>query len=233
MPETIDSANAAASTLFLGHNGEWWDFWVIVSVVIAAAAAIAIGVTTTASIVSHKREAAAAELALDVFKKETDGKISDANARAADANARALEAKLELEKFKAPRILNTVQGARIASKLVAFSMTRYDVGIGPKGDPEPLYLAREIVESLSNAGWMQVPWSGDGETYTEQPMQSVGLTMVTNVIIDVYPPHWARLGPAAQALARALNDEGIAAIADSRATAVPTDVIHVRIGRKL
>jgi hypothetical protein len=41
--ETIDSANAAVSTLFLGHNGEWWDFWLIMSVVFAAAAAIAVG----------------------------------------------------------------------------------------------------------------------------------------------------------------------------------------------
>jgi hypothetical protein len=29
MHEAINSANAAASTLFLGHNGEWWDFWLI------------------------------------------------------------------------------------------------------------------------------------------------------------------------------------------------------------
>jgi hypothetical protein len=48
MPETINSANAAASTLFLGHNGEWWDFWLIASVVFAALAAIAIGIATPA-----------------------------------------------------------------------------------------------------------------------------------------------------------------------------------------
>jgi hypothetical protein len=67
MTETIDSANAAASTLFLGQNGEWWDFWLIGSLIFVALAAIAAGVTTTGSIVSHKREAAGAEVALERF----------------------------------------------------------------------------------------------------------------------------------------------------------------------
>ena len=43
MTETIDSAGTAASTVFLGHNGEWWDFWLIGSVAFAALAATAIG----------------------------------------------------------------------------------------------------------------------------------------------------------------------------------------------
>ena len=51
MTETIDSANAAASSPFLGQNGEWWDFWLIVSVIVAASAAIAIGITELAPVV--------------------------------------------------------------------------------------------------------------------------------------------------------------------------------------
>ena len=38
---------------------------------------------------------------------------------------------------------------------------------------------------------------------------------------------------AATALARALADEGIAAVTDSQPTTINTDAIHVRIGRKL
>ena len=71
MTETISNANAAASTLFLGHNGEWWDFVVIVSVIAVALAATAGGVATIGSIVSHKRETAAAEEALDRYKLDT------------------------------------------------------------------------------------------------------------------------------------------------------------------
>jgi hypothetical protein len=65
MTETIANANAAASTLFLGHNGEWWDSWLIVSGIAAALAAAAIAVTAAGSIISHKREARSAEKALE------------------------------------------------------------------------------------------------------------------------------------------------------------------------
>jgi len=99
MTETIDSANAAASTLFLGQNGEFWDFWLIMSLVFAAIAAIAIGVTTTGSIVSHKREAAASEEVLERYKLGTSKEI-------ADANARTSQAQLELQRLKSWRMVD-------------------------------------------------------------------------------------------------------------------------------
>jgi hypothetical protein len=57
--------------------------------------------------------------------------------------------------------------------------------------------------------------------------------MVTNVIVDVHPDHWAQLGPAAEALANALREDGVEAIVDSKPTSKPWDAIHIRIGRKL
>jgi hypothetical protein len=86
-------------TQFLGHNGEWWDFWLIVSVIVAALAATAIGVTTAGSIISHKREANAAEYALDRYKLETGKQI-------AEANARQKQAELELRKRSNPRTID-------------------------------------------------------------------------------------------------------------------------------
>jgi len=64
-------------------------------------------------------------------------------------------------------------------------------------------------------------------------MPPIGLTAVTNVIVDVHPDHWAKFGVAATALAKALSEESIDAIADSRPTTINTNAIHVRIGRKL
>jgi hypothetical protein len=101
MTETIDSANVAASTLFLGQNGEFWDFWLIMSVVLAALSAIAIGVTTTGSIVSHKREAASAEEALERYKLSTSKEI-------AEANARTKESELALGELSSPRNIDPV-----------------------------------------------------------------------------------------------------------------------------
>ena len=102
MTETISNANAAASTLFLGHNGEWWDFVVIVSVIAVALAATAGGVATIGSIVSHKRETAAAEEALDRYKVDTGKQIAEANARQKEA-----ELKLaKLRKLASPRSID-------------------------------------------------------------------------------------------------------------------------------
>lgn len=162
-----------------------------------------------------------------------ESQTATANERAAVAELQAAQARLELQNFKAPRTLNQVQLARVAEKLKPFAGTVYDAGIGPKGDPEPLYILRSIHAALSSAAWDQIPWTGGGDTYTELGMETVGLTMVTNVIIDVHPGKWHKFGPAAVALAEALAAEGIDAIADSTPTSMDSDAIHVRIGRKL
>jgi hypothetical protein len=159
MPETINSANAAASTLFLGQTGEWWDFWLIVSVVIAALAAIAIGITTTGSIVSHKRETAVAEDILERYKLETEGKISDSTARAAEANARALEAQVSLEKFKAPRSISVEQRNSIAEEMKRFAGQQY-FGMVASDVADAWDIWREISLSLELAGWKRLPPPG-------------------------------------------------------------------------
>jgi hypothetical protein len=169
---------------------------------------------------------AAALVTRDIVAREQQSNI-------ASANARALEAQTALAEFKAPRKLTLDQQAIISEKLKRFADTKFDAGMGPKGDPEPLYILRNIIASLTSARWVQVAWTGGGETYTEAPMLPVGLTTVTNVIVDVHPDHWAKYGTAAQALADALNAEGIDASADSKPTTVNSDAIHLRIGRKL
>jgi hypothetical protein len=136
MTETISNANAAASTLFLGHSGEWWDFWLIISVIIAALAATAIGVATVGSIVSHKRGAAAAEQALNLYKLETEEKI-------AEANARTKTAELELFKLRLPRNVDAEKFAKALSGV-------------PKAKVEILY-----VKECSDCFWV-AQWLSDG-----------------------------------------------------------------------
>ncbi len=114
--------------------------------------------------------------------------------------------------------------------LKQFAGTKFDAAIGPKGGPEPLYLLRSIHAALLVAGWRHIPWTGGGETYTESPMPAIGLTMVTNVIIDVHPDKWREFGAAANAVATALAQAGIDAIADSQPTSVNTSAMHIRIG---
>jgi hypothetical protein len=149
MTETIDSANAAASTLFLGQNGEWWDFWLIVSLILVALAAIATGVTTTGSIVSHKREAVGAEVALERFKLETKKKISE-------AEARTREAELALEKLKTPRTLGPERQRLIVSATAPFRGQRYRAAVS-QGADDGLAFWESTYVTLERAGWVYVP----------------------------------------------------------------------------
>jgi hypothetical protein len=144
----------------------------------------------------------------DAMQKDADLRIAEAQSRGEEAKARAAvaeqkaaEAQLALERFKAPRILKQDQQARIAEKLKAFAGVVYDAGVGPKGDPEPLYILRSIHAALLLANWNHIAWTAGGETYTEPGMPPIGLTMVANVIVDVHPDRWEKYGTAATALA--------------------------------
>jgi hypothetical protein len=220
MTETIDSANAAASSLFLGQNGEWWDFWLIVSVIVAASAAIAIGITTAGSIVSHKREATSAEVALELFKLQTERKISEANARAA-------EAKLELEKFKAPRALSPEQQAVVSAKVKPFAGQEYAFAISPTADALPLM--EQIDKALKDAGWVRVEPLG--------PLVVGGAAVAyfkeLGVRVQVSKSRNADLGPTATFLAETLTGAGIvAASAMSPDVDVRPTAIQIVIGIK-
>jgi len=238
MTETINSASAAASTLFLGHNGEFWDFWLIVSVVFAALAAAAIGVTTTGSIVSHKREAAASEEALGIYKLETEGKISDSTARAAEANARAAEAKLELEKFKSPRMLDRARQEQIFEKTRPFSGTRFDLSAIP-GDPEALNFAVQIAVVLEAAGWSWIefnhPTGPFMTVYSLPGRPNIGHGGAWGVVVQLHPDHEAQFRAAARALADAVEAEGFlaAAVQNPPSESIPNhDTVHIIVGKK-
>jgi hypothetical protein len=146
MTETISNANAAASTLFLGHNGEWWDFWLIVSVIVAALVATAVGVTTAGSIIAHKREAAATQEAFDEYKLETGKEIAEAEVRAA-------EAQLALEQFKAPRVLTSEQSQKLSGALKEYGPKRIDVFVYPGVTYDTFGYGNQIYIAFLNAGW--------------------------------------------------------------------------------
>ena len=156
MSDTIDSANTAASTLFLGHNGAWWDFWLIVSLVVAALAAIAVGVTTAGSILSHKRAAESSGKALELLKLGTERIVSDSNARAAEAAAKAESERLErvkLEALLSPRRLSSQQRDVVASTLEKVPAPATIVVVSRLLDTEGNDFADDIATALANAGW--------------------------------------------------------------------------------
>jgi len=144
MTGTISNANAAASTLFLGHNGESWDFWLIVSVIVAAAVATAIGVTTAGSIIAHKREAAAAEEAFSRYRLETDKQI-------AEANERQKQAELQILQLRLPRSIEVEKFAS-AVKEISPPPASYEV-LYDANAPDASFLATLIWGVFFNAKW--------------------------------------------------------------------------------
>ncbi|QGY05537.1 hypothetical protein MMSR116_29320 [Methylobacterium mesophilicum SR1.6/6] len=165
-PEIIANPENRASTLLLGYGGEDWDRWLILAVMFAAVAAIAVGFTTAGSIITHKREAEAAQKDLERYKIIVEGKVADAHkegieagrsatdalARASEADAKAAEAQLKLEELRSklgPRQIDQLSFANFLitgpKQLVYISYLR--------DDPECGFLAEQIYGGLKAADW--------------------------------------------------------------------------------
>ena len=234
MPETINGANTAASTLFLGHNGEWWDFWLIFSVVFAALAAIAIGITTTGSIFSHKREASAAEQELDRYKAEASENIAasaalgeTAKAEAARANETAAKLNNETARLQADNLaLQTVLLPRHVG-LLGFKRSppaaEWFAGIAPyagtklliqhANDKEAGNLAAEISIVVTKFGWT-AQFVDEQRTHLNPDQIADGIS-VSYPIGKTWTPEtqnepWFAWAKAAEALADALTKAGLA-----------------------
>jgi hypothetical protein len=135
-----------------------------------------------------------------------DNQLAEYEARAAEANQKAQEAALSLERFRAPRALDTEQQARMADKLSQFHGTQYCVGVN-SFDPEYVMLVINIEDTLAKAGWLEVDWP-NGRTRPGKTLIGFEL-VVSNVWIAVGFGEVLTGLPIAKALAEALSEEGI------------------------
>lgn len=156
-----------------------------------------------------------------------DARAAKAHAEAERAKAEAAKASLELAKFKAPRTLSAEQQGRLAAAIrpwagqqVSFSVT---------GEPEALTLMQVLRRALSSAGWVPIAsQTGDIE------MDGAGVVAATGVEIQVAPvsAKGTKAAGGANALARWLAVEGIAAQATSNPQLKSADAINVLVGKK-
>ena len=196
---------------------------------LAALAAIAVGITTAGSIASHKREAAA-EAELERFKLETESRI-------ADSRARAVEAELKLAEFRKGRSIGLEESEKIVAALKPFAGTKFDIGHAPVGREQWDFLW-QLEPVFPKAGWAFVDWNGP-QTFSKlnwtMTPHTYGVANVLNVDIEMTPDHRKNLLPAAEALAKVLNEIGIAtAVMDTPigSTSTNADAIHVLVGEK-
>lgn len=216
---------------------DWWNDWVVRSLIVAAVAAVAVVVTTRMQLFRAKQ---LDEVQTQLLKSKEDqlaSDLKDKDVKIAEANKRANQAALELAKFKAPRTLSAEQMSQIVTKMKRFAGTEFDGGVGPLNDPEPLHLFDQIAQSLVAAGWNPVAFASKQVMTLSRSngTPAVGGVSVTNVIIDIHPSQVSRLWPVARALAEALAAEGIAAAYDKGSGGGSTNerAIHVLVGRKL
>ena len=200
MTETINSTKEAASTLFLGHNGEWWDFSLIVAGILVSLAAIAAVVATAGSIVAHKREASAVEQELVRYKLETSQKIAEsaavgesakaetarANQRIATLNnetARLQADNLSLQKITQPRRMQPLAWTNHPEKIPAlyerlkkFAGTKVFIQVVP--DFEAQMFADDISNVLKASGW-EVEYVGEERSHLSEKRFREGIAIIT------------------------------------------------------
>jgi hypothetical protein len=161
--------------------------------------------------------------------------IAAANERAAQSEKAAAEAKLELEKFKAPRKLDSHILA-IAERLKKFPDARFDTSVVP-GDPEAFTFMAAIAATLESAGWTWVDWNPTGAlggTFTILGKPNVGNFAFFDVMLQVNPESKSKLFEAANVLGGLLNAVGFAATLNviDNASIPNKDTIHVLVGKK-
>lgn len=79
----------------LGHDADWWNVAVVISLIFAVVAACAVAGTTYAVIMAQKREAAAAALAMEAYKASVALKVEDARNEGLKAGKAAAGADLK------------------------------------------------------------------------------------------------------------------------------------------
>lgn len=124
----------------------------------------------------------------------------------AEANARAFEAKLELEKFRAPRTISVAQAEILAEGLKQFAGTRFEFAAG--NETEALSLVDAISDILTGIGWVARP-SEATIVITRLSRPSVALAAEQGVSIQALPSATNEIA-AGRALAVLLTQIGIA-----------------------
>jgi len=193
----------------------------------------------------NARAAKALESA-EIARKAAEGfqlQISQANERAARAEQNAAEANRIAEAERLARVkieerlagwkLNPEAQIRLMEKLKAYPNTPFDLAVNPvearfmENLDAILFLAgwkRGEPKSVSSkSGILELSLLIDGK--------AAMTTGVGRIEIHIAPRSWERFKPAAEALSKALNAEGISAICIAFLDTDPSE-IHIMIGAK-
>lgn len=230
-----------------------WRNWTIAALVCSA---IAAGGTCAVAYLAFKQDRQLSRMRSEqppVSTVALSAQLADQHEKTALAEQRAAEAELQAEKLKAtvanadgrvaetyrelselttPRALTPDVRAMIADKMKPFAGIQFDVALNPDTETQTFLLQLEDV--LAAAGWKEIDWAGAKPTLTRNKHSLAGVVALSGVVIQMRVDQVAKLSSAANALAAALQLEGISAsaelgqgIKDENAAA-----LHILVGNK-
>lgn len=89
----------------------------------------------------------------DADRRESAQKIATLGKETADAQADTAKARLELEQFKAPRVLTSEQSEKLSAALKEYGPKRIDVFVYPGVTYDTFGYGNQIYIAFLNAGW--------------------------------------------------------------------------------
>jgi hypothetical protein len=165
-----------------------------------------LGALVVAEIFAYKyghRKDAFVEQQQIATNRRHDEEMARLRLETAQANAKALEARVELEKYRAPRRLTAERKAEIAEKTKVFPDVAFAMAaVGP----ESIDLAIDTADALQTAGWKWVSWPMGGVVTNLPGRPMVGSVALTGTEIQVHDPALVNAG---NALLRALVGDPI------------------------
>lgn len=200
-----------------------WENAMVVFLLIAGFFALVSGVATWVVVRLQRMEIAKSEKEFEKYKLDTAKEISEANARAA-------EAKLELAKFKEPRLLSMEQQKKISEIVMLAGSVPFDFAIQVEQEAENLM--KQIGAALVAGGWKWQPHSNPFFHPVDTPMvASVSYAGIAIQITESRRKDWT---VAVNLLKAALDGEGVnvtlhQAVPDEQDT---PNAIHIIVGRK-
>jgi|HubBroStandDraft_3_1064219.scaffolds.fasta_scaffold106321_1 hypothetical protein len=201
------------------------------AVAIGIAGEIALGTIWNNRIQTELRRRSNAQLASAI---EAAGQ---AHERAAEANAQALEAQLALEKFRAPRMLDGAQRARIAEKLTRYAGQQFVGAVAP-GVGDALALWSQIAGVLRQAGWVGPHSDASAGIPATTAITRPGVVIMFSTatfVAEATSATGTSIMVRADALASALKEEDIDATAfpaRGRGVEATPNAIRIEIGPK-
>jgi hypothetical protein len=222
--QTISTAISIPQRLILGHDVDWWNTAMVVSLVCAGLIALAVALTTTVVVKLQRQVDADTKAAFARYKLDAERDIND-------AKKEALNAQLALEQYKAPRTIEQSKQEEFIEALKPSAPQQYMLSVA--AGREAANLVCLLDELISKAGWKRFHQQGTFASVGTD-CGPLGMNVASDVHVRVAVTRSDETTVAADRLLSALAAAGIKAHPGQDPVNVPNShVVVIMVGAKL